>query len=125
VLQAEPLPNVLEPAAHGQRRRSQHGALQLRPQALAQDRTDIDRRRLEKNILSSTIRALAACSRTAARSPTSPPPLNPKHRVAILRFHREPKLDLNLLRPANEVEYFFGLLWQAFEFARQPRQRLI
>src|ERR1035438_8529210 len=110
MLQAKPLPDVLEPAAHGQRRRSQHGALQLRPQALAQDRTNINRRRLEKNILFSTSRSLSGCIRTAARSPTSTAALNPKHRVAIFRFHREPKRALNPLRRAREFKFFSRFL---------------
>ena len=55
----------------------------------------------------------------------SPATLNPEHGVSIVRFQREPKLHLNLLRPADEVKNLFWLLLQAFEFPRQPCECLV
>src|SRR5580658_7613187 len=123
MLQAKPLPDVLKTTAHGQRRRSQHSAFQLRPQAFAQDGSNIDRRRLEKNILSPTSGCLRGLVRTTPKTPSSP--FNPKHRVAIFGFHGKPELCLNFLRAADEVEYLLWLLRQTFEFAGHPGQRLI
>ena len=52
-------------------------------------------------------------------------PLDPKNRVAVLGLHGEGKLHLQFLRAPHEVENFFRLLRQAFEFSGQTSQRLI
>ena len=53
------------------------------------------------------------------------PPLDPENRVAIVGLHGETELHLDFLGSAHEVENFLRLLRQAFEFAREPGQRLI
>ena len=56
---------------------------------------------------------------------SSAPPLDPEHRVAIVGLHGEAQLHLKFLRSPHKIENLLRLLRQAFEFARQPRQRLI
>ena len=51
VFQAKALADVLEASADSKGSGGQHGAVQFRPQAVAQDGTDVDRRGLQKHVL--------------------------------------------------------------------------
>ena len=55
----------------------------------------------------------------------SAPPLDPKHRVAIVGLHGEAKLHLEFLCSPHKIENLFRLLRQSFQFPGQPHQRLI
>src|ERR1700757_2121293 len=57
--------------------------------------------------------------------PSPAPSLDPEHRVAVLRFHREAELHLNFLCPADELKNLFRFLRKPFELSRKTRQRLI
>ena len=94
VLQSQPLAHVIEAAAHGQRRRGQHGAFQFVEQASLQNRSHVDRSGLEKNVM---LVASAA------------PAFDPEDRVAVFGFHQEAELHLQLLGAPGEVENFFRL----------------
>jgi hypothetical protein len=111
----KPLPDVLKSSAHRESGRGQHRAFQFRPQAFPQDRPHIDRRSLQKHILSSTFVTQTLrtffCFR-GIRSPPSAAPLDPKYRVPILSLQSKSQLHLNLLRPPDKVENFLRLLRQ-------------
>src|SRR5215467_3989617 len=98
MLHPQPLTDVFEAAAYGQGSRSQHGTLQLRPKAFAEDRTNINRSRLKKNILPPASLCVVAGLRRV-RCPSAPA-FNPEDRIAVFRFQSVPKLHLNLLGPA-------------------------
>src|SRR5258708_2045061 len=137
MLEPQPLPDVFKPSAHGERGGSQHRALELRPQTLAEDRPYINRRSLQENILPHTgILFFFLCPappRAQRRgvplggglSPPPAPPLNPKHRIAVVRLQSKSELSLNLLRPPHKVEYFLWLLCQTLQLPGQPSQSLV
>ena len=59
MLNPQALPDIFESAADSEGGRCQDGALELRPEAFAQDWADVDRSSLEKNVLPPAIGASA------------------------------------------------------------------
>src|SRR4029077_6089508 len=131
MLNSTTLPDIFKAPANSQRRGSEYGAIEFRPQALPQDGGYVNRRGLNKNIASAPSGAagwLAVGTADAvafATDSTASPALDPEDSVAIVGFHREAELHLKFLSPAHEIEHFFGFLRQILQFAREPGQRLV
>src|SRR5579872_269031 len=117
VLHSEAPSDVIETSSHCQRRRRENRAFELGPQALPQDRTDIDRCGLKKDMLSAVkLVPGRLCRVISARRTELASAFDPEHSIAIFRFEGEPKLYLYLLRAADEIEHLLRLLLQRLKF---------
>src|SRR5437868_14676646 len=97
VFEAEASAHVFEAAAYCERGRGKDRTLQLIEQRSFEDWANINGRGLQKRV------GLLPALRT------TPAALDPKHGVAVLRFHDATELHLQLLRAPREVVDFLRL----------------